>query len=237
MQKDWNGLATLTSKAKLHLYIIGMWLLLSPTDGTQAIGQDVSSEMILSAKITKSDTIEIRLDNESITPKPAAFTITPELAIHSLHKKAGTIRLHTATIDLTKSYSIKYKKSQKELQPDGVLDEFSSVKELGCTWNEDHTIFRVFAPRATRVTLVLFDSLECDSGIEHAMERDIEGVWECLLPGQYLGKYYCYKVAGPQSPTELFDAGKLICDPYSKAVATKSEYLHHGKRHHRNSAR
>ncbi len=211
------------------MYSIGVCLLFSPMSATQAIGQDVNAEMIISAKITRSDTIEIRLDDESITPKSADFTITPDLAIHSLHKKAGTIRLRTAAIDLTKSYSIKYKKSQKELQPDRVLDEFSSVKELGCTWNNDRTIFRVFAPRASQVTLVLFDSLEAESGTEYALERDIEGVWECLLPGQYFGKYYCYKVDGPQSPTELFDAGKLICDPYSKAVATKSEYLHRGK--------
>ncbi len=229
MQKDTKKLMTLTSGAKWHLCSISIWLLLSPMSGTQAIGQDVKAEMITSAKISSSDIVEIRLDKESITPKPADFTISPELAIHSLQKKAGIIRLHTATIDLTKSYSIKFKKSQKELQPDGVLDEYSSVKELGCTWNEDRTIFRVFAPRATQVTLVLFDSLEAESGIEHEMARDIEGVWECLLPGQYFGKYYCYKVAGPQSPTELFDDSKLICDPYSKAVATKSEYLHRGK--------
>jgi pullulanase len=228
MKKTAQRRGSIFSNANVFLYSI-ITLAIFMTTGINVTGQDVDANTIISARISADNIIIIKLGDESITPKHSDFSISPDIKIRSLQKKDGVIHLQTEAIDLSKSYQIQYKKSRKELQPNGVLDELYSYKELGCTWNDECTIFRVFAPRATKVSMLLFDSLDTDAGSVHLMDRDADGVWECLLPGQYFGKYYNYKVEGSQSPTELFDDSKLICDPYSKVVATRNEYLHRGK--------
>ena len=79
------------------------------------------------------------------------------------------------------------------------------------------------------VTLFLFETVDEETGIEYEMIRDSDGVWEAIVPGHHIGRYYGYRVQGPNSATEYFDGTKLICDPYSRAVATRNEYLHRGK--------
>ncbi|NOY57634.1 MAG: pullulanase, partial [Calditrichaeota bacterium] len=109
------------------------------------------------------------------------------------------------------------------------LDKFYSEKKLGCTWDSEHTTFRLFAPCATEVTCVLFEKYTDKAGNEYPMQRDKDGVWELFLPGYYFGMTYGYKVAGPAGDNEMFDPTKLVADPYSQAVVTKNEYLHRGK--------
>lgn len=109
------------------------------------------------------------------------------------------------------------------------LNRFYSDKALGCTWDENSTLFRVFSPRATAVTCVLYNSVFDETGIDHPMKMDKDGVWEVELPGHYFGKYYGYRVDGPAGDGEMFDRNVVIADPYSKAVATSNDYLHKGK--------
>ncbi len=109
------------------------------------------------------------------------------------------------------------------------LDRFYSDKELGCTWNESQTMFRVFAPRATTVKLFLFDRVDDADGKAFDLTRDGDGVWELVLDGHFFGHYYAYSVDGPRGLQEQFDPTKLVADPYSRAVATENHYLHRGK--------
>ena len=109
------------------------------------------------------------------------------------------------------------------------MDDLFSDKPLGCTWNEKETWFRVFAPRADKVILELFQDYNAKQGTKYDMHRDDSGVWEVSLPGQFIGQYYGYRVSGPREEGEMFDPSKLIADPYSKAVATENTYLHQGK--------
>ena len=59
------------------------------------------------------------------------------------------------------------------------LGALESEKELGCVVGEKETTFRIFAPRATAVTLVLFERHDAERGAEHDMRRDEDGVWRC----------------------------------------------------------
>ncbi|MEW5976340.1 MAG: isoamylase [Acidobacteriota bacterium] len=45
-------------------------------------------------------------------------------------------------------------------------------------------------------------------------------VWHCLLPENCLdgARYYAYQVDGPSGPGHRFDPGKILLDPYSRAV-------------------
>ncbi len=107
------------------------------------------------------------------------------------------------------------------------LDDFDSLyssKELGCIASLNEAVFRLFAPRADSVKLVLFDTYEDEKGREELMTRDSEGVWEYFASGALHGSYYGYRVSGPTGQGEMFNPNVLIGDPYSKAVVTKNNY-------------
>ena len=104
-----------------------------------------------------------------------------------------------------------------------------SNKELGCTVKKDGTTFRLFAPRATQVCLVLFENFDDEKGEEIKMVRNSSGVWEYYSFGILYGKYYGYRIEGPKEPGEKFDSSIVVGDPYSKAVVTKNNYHHPAK--------
>ena len=84
--------------------------------------------------------------------------------------------------------------------PDAHMDSLVSRKELGCIIRDNQTTFRLFAPRASAVTLVLFTTYGNDDGKELAMVRDNDGVWEYAAPGLLYAQYYGYRVSGPSGP-------------------------------------
>jgi len=110
-----------------------------------------------------------------------------------------------------------------------LFSSLHSKKELGCTVKKDGTTFRLFAPRATQVTLVLFKNFDDEKGEEIKMVRDSSGVWEYYSFGKLYGMYYGYRIEGPKEPGEKFDSSIVIGDPYSKAVVTKNNYHHPAK--------
>lgn len=112
------------------------------------------------------------------------------------------------------------------------LDAFYSDKPLGYALGEQMTTFRLFAPRASAVSIVFFKNL-ADKGREVAMQRGDDGVWEHIENAnkkELIGSYYAYRVDGPRGfAGEAFDPNTLIADPYSRAVATKNHYRHEGR--------
>jgi pullulanase len=192
-------------------------------------GKSVESPKIIKATISTPKTIRVTSSEEKFSTQVEQYNITPFLSIKSINKETDGVTLSTDPIDLSEFYKMKYKEQEIGIEPGEVLDQFHSDKALGFVWNEDRTIFRIFAPRASKVTLVMFDTHTSEAGTEYEMLRDVDGVWEWMLPGQYFGQYYAYRIDGPHHPSEWFDPEKLICDPYSRAVVTKNEYLHRGK--------
>lgn len=104
------------------------------------------------------------------------------------------------------------------------LDSLYSEKEMGCILGKEQTTFRLFAPRATKVMLVLFNQHDEETGTEFLMVKDEQGVWEYSFPEVLLGKFYGYRVFGPEGPGEMFNPNIILADPYSKAVATKTNW-------------
>src|SRR5690242_15640591 len=94
--------------------------------------------------------------------------------------------------------------------PTADLDAFVSRKELGCVMHGNETTFRLFAPRAIAVRLVLFDAYDAPAGSEIPMVRDTDGVWEHTVPMPLTGKLYGYRVSGPQGPGEMFDDSIVV---------------------------
>ncbi|MDI6766576.1 MAG: alpha-amylase family glycosyl hydrolase [Bacteroidota bacterium] len=110
-----------------------------------------------------------------------------------------------------------------------LFDTLYSSKELGCTVKKEGTTFRLFAPRASQVWLVLFENYDDEKGEEIKMVRDDNGVWEYMSLGRLYGKCYGYRLEGPAGIGEYFDSTVIIGDPYSKAVVTKNNYHHPAK--------
>ncbi len=103
------------------------------------------------------------------------------------------------------------------------LDSLFSVKPLGSSVAGGQTIFRVFAPTASRVVLTTFSRLEDSVGTTYPMTRDSSGVWEKSLAGEKSGLTYGYRV---YHHGESEQTPKPLClDPYAKAVATYTTYL------------
>ena len=184
---------------------------------------------IITAKIRDLNIISIKYDGDAGDVKAKDFKITPDLQIHALNIKNDKIQLETDAVDLSVPYYIEFRDARLPVQPGAVLNSIYSDKELGCFWDQQETFFRLFAPRAKSVNLVLFEKYENEKGAEHDMASIGDGVWQCRLPGFYFGQYYGYRLDRPADKTEQFNPDLLITDPYSKAVATRNEHQHRGK--------
>ncbi len=100
------------------------------------------------------------------------------------------------------------------------FDELYSNKKLGAFVEKGKTYFRLFAPGAFKVSVVLFRKAEDKNGNELEMNRDLDGVWETEIDGEKYGYFYGYKVSHGKTKEE-----KVLClDPYAKSVATYNDY-------------
>ncbi len=113
-----------------------------------------------------------------------------------------------------------------------LLDSITTTKALGAHLDKTRgiTTYRLFAPRATRVTLNLFTTPEYEvhrptyrrltPAERYPMIKDEEdGVWEINLLGLDTGRYYSFNVDGPQGDGEAFNGQAFISDPYCFASA------------------
>ncbi|WP_295659739.1 glycogen debranching protein GlgX [uncultured Nocardioides sp.] len=94
---------------------------------------------------------------------------------------------------------------------------------LGATWSEESTNFAVYAPRATRAWVCLFEDDGRGTGVETRVELTEQslGIWHSAVPGLVVGTLYGYRAEGPWRPEEglRFNVEKLLLDPYGRAVS------------------
>lgn len=102
------------------------------------------------------------------------------------------------------------------------ISKIKSDKKLGSFVENGKTYFRLFAPSAENVKLILFEEPEQKFGHAVEMERDSNGVWEVAMNGELYGTFYGYRVKHKDAP----GVENVIClDPYAKAVATFNTYF------------
>jgi len=102
------------------------------------------------------------------------------------------------------------------LQDPALFHDTSSV--LGASWMPEATTFRVFAPTAAEVQVVIADSPESDDNRSaHDMQLRSSGIWEVTVPGHFEGKHYAYVLAGPG-----FDPAREIVDIYATCTQGRS---------------
>jgi len=94
---------------------------------------------------------------------------------------------------------------------DGII----SNRQLGVFLAEGRTIFRLWAPTATRVLLNLYPAPIGGTPRHVAMERFDDGCWEASEPGNLAGIWYTYSADGDDP---RFDPERELLDPYARCV-------------------
>jgi pullulanase len=84
--------------------------------------------------------------------------------------------------------------------------------EMGAICTPEHTTFRLFAPTADRVQVVLYDAwIGKTNRRVHGLERRPRGLWELTLSGDFHEQYYTYVLTGHE-----LNAEREVIDPYAK---------------------
>lgn len=86
--------------------------------------------------------------------------------------------------------------------------------DLGATWTPEKTLFRLWAPTADSVQILLYKSGNPD--VQDLLEtlnmsRDIQGTWTADKTGDLNGTYYTYLVHRDEQTVE-------VCDPYARTT-------------------
>lgn len=106
----------------------------------------------------------------------------------------------------------------------------SGVPPLGASVSPAGVTFCVFSRDASTITLALFDDAS-DAvpsrtiRLEPRTNRTYH-YWHVFVPGIAAGQLYGYYVDGPRRPDEglMFDADKLLVDPYARALSFPDAY-------------
>ena len=99
--------------------------------------------------------------------------------------------------------------------PRRALDDdayFYAYDDLGCVCQPTSSHFRVWAPTASQVTLLIYNSEAAAPIQETPMKNDQNGTWVATLLGNWHGFYYLYQL-------EIHQITTLAVDPYAKALA------------------
>jgi len=84
---------------------------------------------------------------------------------------------------------------------------------------DGRTVFRLFAPRASQVTAVVFKHLDAPEPEVLRLKRLPDGVWEAHHPAELHGWYYYYQVASRSHDASThFDRDFRVLDPYALAA-------------------
>ncbi len=123
--------------------------------------------------------------------------------------------IHTLDVQETDSVSIttnsQYTSNPKSWE--------GSPYPLGASYDGQGVNFALFSEKAQAVELCLFDAQGSETRIRISEQTDY--VWHIYLPDCQPGQLYGYRVYGPFEPQNglLFNAAKLLLDPYAKAIA------------------
>ena len=89
--------------------------------------------------------------------------------------------------------------------------------DLGAFWTESQTVFRLWAPTAREVTLLLYrDGLGGEPLTSQQLHPEKNGTWIARRMGNLKGLYYTYLV-------NVDGQVKEACDPYAKAVGVNGQ--------------
>jgi len=150
-----------------------------------------------------------------------------EIPIASILPNDGSKTLITPAIelDIRRVYYLEIPAYNLKAQCsfDGWMRDLYSDKELGANINETgtQTAFRLFAPRALKVILYLYNNNNDTVPYQiYDLEKDKDAVWEVMVKGDLHGQWYDYTIHGQSDPGNFFFETHPyhITDPYARVV-------------------
>lgn len=149
-----------------------------------------------------------RLTITDVVENGNTYTITLDEDISELEE---LLKAYTVTFDsYTYSISMPNVYSSAEFENKYAYDG----EDLGLTYSEEQSIFKVWAPTADAMKLNVYTSgtKGANDLIEsYTMTKGEKGVWEYTLTGDWSGKYYTYTVTVNNKTSE-------VCDPYARTT-------------------
>ncbi|WP_052476713.1 type I pullulanase [Jeotgalibacillus campisalis] len=153
------------------------------------------------------------LDIESILPVKEGETLTTKVKITTKQE-----------IDLTKTYKVitdvfgeATVQVGKVVRSEEFDEEyFYDGDDLGNTYTEEQTDFKVWAPTASEAKLVTYEAWDDTAGTETDMEKDEKGTWKASLTGDQDGLLYTYKV-------KIGDEWREAVDPYIRSTSVNGD--------------
>ena len=205
-------------------------------DGSIVYGNDV-------VKMAKPNYANIDYNSGNIwvkTPLPATGTLTSAFSVVKSDGSASDIKVTGVTMD-NYGYSLQLSRKPKihelydlrvkyhtliDVQTEGLFYSWGFAEDytyygndLGATWSKGSTTFKVWAPTATGVSVLLYGGGNWggDDWISTTeMTRGDRGVWTVTIKGDLNGKYYNFLVKFPTYSCEA-------TDPYAKAVGVNGD--------------
>ncbi|NMB00272.1 MAG: type I pullulanase [Firmicutes bacterium] len=154
------------------------------------------------------------------------FTLDGEVVLGEVHPwyrqgkgpKSFVLKTREA-LDLNTQYELRHKTHGKAPVTFGkVFDskEFEvafhySGTDLGVTYTPQQTTFKVWAPTATSMEVILYEEGEGGKGVKAPLELGEKGVWSGSILGDLEGKFYNFLVSHGEQTEE-------VVDPYATAT-------------------
>ncbi len=199
----------LLSKAPIILLVLFLFQI-TPLN---AFNEESRTLDILSAFITSPNQIKIVVSQE-VDPSDISYIadgreITTSLVLPGANQTYTIIT--NEDLDYTKLYQVKVGQKQRNTQVHwkAIDAMFTYDGDLGISYTEEATDFKLWAPLATDVTVEIFESMSDEEALlSSPLQKGEKGVWSVQLEGDHFGKLYSYKVTN-------YGVTKEILDPYA----------------------
>lgn len=199
---------------------------------TKEYGDDVVTGIRLRAATYNNDsTVTVVMTGEITGDLSGVFTIADkegEITVTDVTADADASYIVTLAepLDASKSYTITYEDITYDIYLPSVYStpEFEEQytytgDDLGATWSESATSFRLWAPTAESVSVILYDSgTDYEKNIIDTIEMtpDVNGTWIASKVGDLRGVYYTYSVV-------IDGVRREACDPYARTTGVNGE--------------
>ena len=172
---------------------------------------------IVSAFITSEQTIELTFSGVISQSEISVTLDNQEIRIANIDAiDENQYQLKTyEKLDFTKKYMVEVQNLERKAQPHWkAIDELYTYEgELGIIFNEEETVFKLWSPLATEVSLNLFkEGLDRDPYKTVELKKGEKGVWLLSTSEDLIGEYYTYSVTN-------YGETKEVLDPYAKSLA------------------
>lgn len=98
-----------------------------------------------------------------------------------------------------------------------ILTDYHTDAPLGLSYSPEKSVFSLFAPGATAVTLNLYRKAEGGNARKISLKRKEDGLWSIAINEDLIGRYYTYSVNGPDP---AYKPALEYVDPYARCVTS-----------------